>query len=399
MSERAAFIDAVQRNCHIADARHAGDLPLCSYLLQMREFCRWSIGQAPGRPLPRETVGAWLAEREALWDGLEGEPLQPLPFEGRVHDPFDTAGLNAALAPHGLLYGAGLVGPGRPVFFVGERREIGWLDPASAALQACEGSAVSPESTAARALSLPQAADGDRPGAWLQLQVAGTEFARTLLAPPAALSGGDGDAPTIVLRLQSLERWLWEGFEAWSLRRSPGPYARLMALLGVHDEAGFAQAAPRLAASVRTMLVLHEIGEARCGGALGPRWPAMRRALRDDRLAEARLRALRDLLADGSVTLPRLLGLGDAAALHFWFAHYDGLREAMCPGLPQAYEAWCAGDGGAALRSACAAACDAFTREAEALHDMMAPQATQGESVAGAIARRLALTVVRCDGS
>lgn len=377
MSEHAAFIDAVQRNCHIADARHAGDLPLCSYLLQMREFCRWSIGQAPGRPLPRETVGAWLTEREALWDGLEDEPLQPLAFEGRLHDPFDTASLNAALAPHGLLYGAGLVGPGRPVFFVGERLEAGWLDAAS------------DETADEPARLVPPSGTSDPP---LRLLVAGTEFARTLLAPPAALSPGDEDGPTIVLRLQSLQRWLWEGFEAWSLRRSPGAYARLMAQLDVHVEAGFAQAVPRLTASVRAMLVLHEVGEARCGRALGPRWSAMRNAMRDDRLADARLRALRDGLADCSVTLPRLLDHGDAAALHFWFAHYDGLREAQCPELPRAYEAWCAGDGGAALRQHCARLAAGLWREAEGL---MAAHQAGGEAAFAEVARRLAQVVVR----
>lgn len=378
MSEHAAFIDAVQRNCHIADARHAGDLPLCSYLLQMREFCRWSIGQAPGQPLPRETVGAWLTEREALWDGLEDEPLQPLAFDGRLHDPFDTAGLNAALAPHGLLYGAGLVGPGRPVFFVGERREAGWLDAAS------------DEAADEPARPAPPSDTTDPP---LRLLVAGTEFARTLLAPPAALSPGDDAGPTIVLRLQSLQRWLWEGFEAWSLRRSPGAYARLMAQLGVHDETGFALAVPRLTASVRAMLVLHEVGEARCGSALGPRWSAMRNAMRDDRLADARLRALRDGLADCSVTLPRLIDRGDDAALHFWFAHFDGLREAQCPDLPQAYEAWCAGDGGVALRAACATVHRELSREAEAL---MVSYATRGDGAADHVARQLSQMVVRC---
>ncbi|HSP01523.1 MAG TPA: hypothetical protein VLN90_08695, partial [Thioalkalivibrio sp.] len=32
---------SVQRNCDIADARHAGNDTLCTYLLKMREFYRW----------------------------------------------------------------------------------------------------------------------------------------------------------------------------------------------------------------------------------------------------------------------------------------------------------------------------------------------------------------------
>jgi hypothetical protein len=40
----ATLVQAVQTNCHIADARHAADLTLCTYLLQMREFYRWEQG-------------------------------------------------------------------------------------------------------------------------------------------------------------------------------------------------------------------------------------------------------------------------------------------------------------------------------------------------------------------
>ena len=66
----APLVAAVQTNCHIADARHATDLSLCNFLLQMREFYRWEQGLPFGAALPRDAVGAWLAEREALWAEL-----------------------------------------------------------------------------------------------------------------------------------------------------------------------------------------------------------------------------------------------------------------------------------------------------------------------------------------
>ena len=43
----AALVQAVQTNCDIADARHARDVSLCTYLLGMREFYRWECGAAP----------------------------------------------------------------------------------------------------------------------------------------------------------------------------------------------------------------------------------------------------------------------------------------------------------------------------------------------------------------
>ena len=52
--EVAALARAVQTNCHIADARHATDLSLCIYLLQMREFYRWEHGLAFDATLNRD---------------------------------------------------------------------------------------------------------------------------------------------------------------------------------------------------------------------------------------------------------------------------------------------------------------------------------------------------------
>ena len=102
-----ALVNAVQANCHIADARHAADLPLCIYLLQMREYYRWECGLAFGAALDRDAVGHWLAQREALWSDVEDAPLRPLPFEGRQFDPWDVNTLNDVLMPHQLIYGAG----------------------------------------------------------------------------------------------------------------------------------------------------------------------------------------------------------------------------------------------------------------------------------------------------
>ena len=67
-------------------------------------------------------------------------------------DPFDAEAVNARVAPLGLVYGAGLVGLGRPVFFLAELHD-------------------------------GTARDG------LEVLAAGRELARGLLAPPAALAG------------------------------------------------------------------------------------------------------------------------------------------------------------------------------------------------------------------
>jgi hypothetical protein len=64
----AALVGTVQRNCDIADARHAREVTLCTYLLGMREFFRWEHDIPYGVAPPREDVGRWISAREALWE-------------------------------------------------------------------------------------------------------------------------------------------------------------------------------------------------------------------------------------------------------------------------------------------------------------------------------------------
>lgn len=310
----AALLEAVQTNCHIADARHAQDLSLCTFLLQMREFHRWERGLPLDAPLLRAEVGAWIAQREALWAELEAREFEHLPVGpgGEGREPFGVAAVNELLMPQGLVYGAGWAGAQQPAFFLAELSEL-----------------------------RPIEAEG------LVVQVCGREWARGLFAPPAVLSGD-----TIVLRRESMARWLWEKFEVFGLKRAEGPFK---AVARAYDlERDFLAGLPRMLDEQSETLILHEIGEHRAGHRLGPAWGEIRLAL-DGRRSELLLRAVRDHLADLGTTLPVLLERGDAVSLHFWFAGYDGLRQQLFPGLGGAYRAWCEGDGGAALAQACAA--------------------------------------------
>jgi len=79
---------AVQRNCHIADARHAGDLGMCTYLMRMREYYRWEKGLALGERLENDAVGDWLSERESLWAELSDRDYAPLAVDGDGFGPF-----------------------------------------------------------------------------------------------------------------------------------------------------------------------------------------------------------------------------------------------------------------------------------------------------------------------
>ena len=315
--EFAPLVQAVQHNCHIADARHAADMTLCTYLLQMREFYRWEQGLPFGAILPREAIGNWIAEREQLWQTLEEQELRTLPAAGFRHglDPFDTASVNQILQPHGLVYGAGLVGQDRPVFFVAR----------------LHGSVLR---------------DG------LEVMSSGAELARCLVAPPAVLASETSPA-MVLLRRESLARWCWEKFEAFTLRPTPGT-ALHAAVKAYGLDLGFDAALPRWLDDQAEVLVLHELGEQQAGQWLGPQWAAMRLDL-PTRRADLHARAVRDHLADLALTLPTLLARDAQASLHVWFASFDGVREALFPGLKPAYQAWRQGDSGSALRAAAGA--------------------------------------------
>ncbi len=335
------LVEAVQTNCHIADARGAADLTLCIYLLQMREFYRWEHGIAVLQPLPREDVARWLAAREALWEELEAREFAPLPLAGQGFDPFDVAGINRQLQPSGLVYGAGEVTPGRASFFLGrlQRRE----------------------------------ARGE-----LELCVCGDELARCLVAPVAALQGS-----TVWLREQSLRRWLAEKYEAWTLKRQAGAFNSALDAHGFQGDG--AQALRRMAREQGETLVLHELGEFEAGRRLGPDWQELRAAL-TSRRADLYVRALRDHLADCLVTLPALLQRRDEGSLHFWFANLEGVRALLFPQLERAYDAWRGGDEGVALRAAVSAGQTHWLRACERLLEI---HRAQGDAAPAQIERCL----------
>jgi hypothetical protein len=301
------LVDAVQANCHITDARHARNMTLCTYLLEMRELYRWEQGVAQTAPLPRGDVAAWLSGREALWAGFEDAEYRRLPVAGDEVDPFDVQTVNRALLPHDLVYGAGIGRFGKPQFFLGALEREEWRDG-------------------------------------MRVLVAGCEYARDLAPAAAALRDG-----TITVRLESLRRVLWEKVEGWAVKRADGA---LRAALDVYDFAGGADAAlERMATAEAETLILHELGEARAGRLLGAQWEQMLAGF-TGRRAEVFARAARDHLADCLVTLPALLARDAGASLHLWFANLDGMRRELFPRAVDAYAAWRRGDGGAAMLAA-----------------------------------------------
>jgi hypothetical protein len=290
----AALVGAVQTNCDIADARHARDVSLCTYLLGMREFYRWEHQLPHGVTPPRDEVGRWIAAREQRWEDIVDKDFVSLPLAGRELDPFDADGVNAALAGSGLVYGAGIGRFRKPHFFLGEL-----------------------------------ARDERRGDA--RLLVCGCEYARDVAAIPAASQGA-----TLIVRREALRQWLWEKAEGWNQKQQDG--ALKSALLAYGYDRDPQGAIERMTEGEIETLVLHEEGELAAARLLGNGWPDMVASFAGKR-AEIFARAIKDNLADCLVTLPGLLRRESGDSLHFWFSTFDGLRREMFPRLQAAYAA------------------------------------------------------------
>ncbi len=289
------LVNTVQKNCHISDARHAGDFTLCIFLLKMREFFRWENDIPLTLALPKEEVGAWLQEREGLWSDLESNSFESLPLEGRHLDPFDADTVNRELIPQGYVYSGGYGRFSKPHFFL--------------------GSLLKKEKRAG-----------------YTIYISSCEYARDLEAPPAMLQD-----KTIYVRQESVRRFLWEKIEEWRWNRKNQAMERALDCYAFDLDADSALA--RMTENETEAMILHELGEGLAGEKLGHEWHKMLTAFSRSK-AEIVIRAVRDILADCLSTLPALLAANNTASLHFYFANFTGMRKHLFPDAINAYQRW-----------------------------------------------------------
>ena len=241
--------DAVQHNCDISDARHAGDYGLCTFLLKMREYYRWENELPFGRNLPKDELGRWLTAREQLWNGIEADDFAPLPLARCELDPFDAETANDELLHEGYVYSAGYGRFQKPLFFLGRLLRV-----------------------------------EERAG--FTIVVSSCEYARELAAPPAMLQGR-----AIFLRQESVRRYLWEKIEEWQWRKQDNAMARALASYQFMTDTE--AALERMADNEMETMILHEIGEARAGELLGDTWHELLELVARTK-AEPLARAVRD---------------------------------------------------------------------------------------------------------
>ena len=307
--ELRRLITAVQRNCDVADARHARDASLCNYLLAMREHYRWEQKLPLDRTPQREELGRWVAERERLWDGLEDADFEPLAIGRRSFDPFDADAVNRRLRAANLVYGAGYGRLRRPHFFLARLQRV------------------------------------DRRSGVTILR-SGQEYARDLAGFPGVLQNA-----TAYVREDAVRRWLWQRIEALAPRGPPGAMRSALDWYGFERERE--GAFERMTDDQIEVVILHELGEHQAEDVLGESWRHM--IMRFERPpADLLARAVRDNLADCLLTVPTLVERAAPGPIHLYFAAFDGVRRELFPQLNEGYRRWCLDGDGAALRAAAA---------------------------------------------
>jgi hypothetical protein len=292
-----AFLRDIKFNCDVSDARYWGYFSICGLLMRYRDLFRSEQGLEPWTPVLREEIAPWIERKESRWAELEGQEFRDLVVRGTAYSPFDTAGINRALAKEGLVYGAGYGMYLKPTFFLG------------------------------RALSVTE-----REGHIVS--TTGREVARDLFTAPAMLQ-----ERSIFLRLEPLKALLWDKFTELGPGCSP-------ALADAFRDYGLgpgrtvndalANGLDRMVMAYSEVLLRHELAESH--EALAHWKELLARA--GDRKIEHYLRAVNDLVADTSDIGPLrvIMKTRDRGALGLSIGLMDGYRRLLYPEIREAYK-------------------------------------------------------------
>ncbi len=289
------LIDNVQHNCHISDARHAGNYTLCVYLLKMREFYRWEHQFSFSEKLSTDDIGQWLTNRETLWDKIENEDYHQLQIASVEHDPFDSQAINQKILAQNLVYSGGYGVKDKPHFFLADLEKKQHINDYT-------------------------------------IYISGKEYARDLTSPPAM-----SQHKTIYIRRESFKRLIWERTDEWRWNKPENAMAKAIRCYDFDND--LENALSSMTDNELDAAVLHEIGEIQAGEKLAG-WHQMMSDITFTQ-AEIMARAVRDHYADTLHTLPTLIENNNQASIHFYFANLTNMRKHIFPSLMTAYERWC----------------------------------------------------------
>jgi hypothetical protein len=287
----------ILNNCDISDAQHAGLYSTCGLALRLRDLYKWEHHLNPWQEKDSSEILDWIGEKEALWEKLADAKYTDLSIKSKRYDPFDTPGINAALEPHSLFYGAGYAFRLKPTFFLAEIEN-----------------------------------KAQRNG--YTVYALGRELARDLLTLPAL-----SQDQTILLRTDSARLYLWDQM---AYIKKSGRAALQFALehFGMKNQRPevLQQHLPQILAVQKDNYIYHEIGELSDSTFNPTIWRELIATFPHSPV-ELLARGLKDLLADTSPkgTLPYLIKGRKTAALGLYTAFLDGMPAELFPELREAF--------------------------------------------------------------
>lgn len=286
----------IKFNCDVSDAKFWGFFSICGLLLRYRDLYRSENNLKSWTNIRREDIAAWIDRKESRWPELEQKEFRDLIVRGKAFDPFDAAGINRAIGPEGLVYGAGYGMYMKPTFFLAELKSTNKVSG-------------------------------------LVVHTSGTEYVRDLFTASAMLQGS-----TVFLRREPLSILLQYKFSEMNAKRNPAledafahygfPHRQLM------DDT-LEERLEALTDRYAEIILYHEIAEFKEDA---PAWKDILSAA-GDRMNEHYLRAIKDLIADTSDHGPlrRIVETRDRGALGLSVALLEGYHRALFPELRDAH--------------------------------------------------------------
>ncbi len=285
----------VQRNCDISDAQYSGSFSLCTFLLLIRNYYKWTHHLEPWQEGDSADTLSWIEEKENLWEeGIEKE-YSKIESNGCSFDPFALEEINGILEDASLQYGAGYSYGMKPTFFLAHK-------------------------------------DDTRIIAGNEVIFLGREYARDMPALPALRQAG-----RIYLRRESARYYLYDRItERFLSGKKPMLWA--MKQFGVEEYGGLPSRLDRIVDAELMTMAHHEVGEAAVD-VFGDAWGKIVSRFAATPV-ERFARSLRDVLADTHPLglLSHLATEEKAGSLGIYTAFQDGFARLLFPEIRGAFD-------------------------------------------------------------
>jgi hypothetical protein len=301
LSELTPFIQDIQHNCDISDARDHGIYSMCTMVLKLRNLYKWEKGLQPWEEPEAADLLDWIDTKENYWATIAEESFRPLSASGKTLAPLDLEEINAGLEGNSLLYGAGYGRSMKTVFFLAENIEQ----------RSVEGCPVT---------------------------ILGKERAKEMASPFAMVQDG-----RIIIRKESLRFFFWDQIQEVrsscrnSLQHALQSYGVFKN--GVIDRELFKASLDTIVEQEMNLFIYHEVGEtlqttfdSESLRAIIGHFPGT--------VIEFVGRAVKDILADTHPLglLSYVIREERESSLGFYLTFLDGLRQKLFPEIQNAWQ-------------------------------------------------------------